>query len=73
MTKSQLYKEFVAGFEGRKFSAGLLIAFIDLFLQLDVPDSHFANFNEFLKKYTRQTMTGAGKRANTLIVDIGDN
>jgi hypothetical protein len=30
MTPEQLFKEFEAGFPGRKFSAGLLIAFIDL-------------------------------------------
>jgi hypothetical protein len=31
VTPDQLYEEFVAGFSGRKFSAGLLIAFIDFY------------------------------------------
>ena len=35
MTLDELYEEFVKGFPARKFSAGLLIAFIDLFGRLD--------------------------------------
>jgi hypothetical protein len=72
MTSIQLYREFVAGFEARKFSAGLLIAFIDLLLALDVPKANFKDFDEFLARHARRTTTGAGKRANTLIVDAGD-
>lgn len=68
MTENQLFKEFEKGFPGRKFSAGLLIAFIDLLKKLDVPAIHAKNFEDVLAAFPRQTVTSAGKRANTLIV-----
>jgi hypothetical protein len=37
MTPDKLFGEFEAGFPARKFSAGLVIAFVDLFKKLDVP------------------------------------
>ncbi|HET9645764.1 MAG TPA: hypothetical protein VFP68_20965 [Burkholderiaceae bacterium] len=67
MTPDQLFDEFVAGFPGRKFSAGLLIAFIDLFKKLDV---QAADLEAVLVKYPRQSTTAQGKRANTLIVAV---
>jgi hypothetical protein len=72
MTPDELYAEFVAGFPARKFSAGLLIAFIDLFSALGVPGSGATGFRDVLAAYPRQTMTSAGKRANTLIVSTGN-
>jgi hypothetical protein len=68
MTPDELFDEFTRGFENRKFPAGLLIAFIDLFRHLGVQDAHFADLDDFLAKYPRQTTTSAGKPANTLIV-----
>ena len=59
---------FVAGFPARKFSAGLLVAFIDLFTAIGVPGAGLADFNAVLAQFPRQAMTAAGKRANTLIV-----
>jgi hypothetical protein len=68
MTPDKLYKEFEAGFPGRKFSAGLLIAFIDLFKKLDVPALKAKDLAAVLAAFPRQTTTAAGKHANTLIV-----
>lgn len=68
MTPDALYAEFEKGFEGRKFSAGLLVAFIDFLSDLAVPGKGFADLDAVLAAHPRQTMTAAGKRANTLIV-----
>jgi hypothetical protein len=46
----------------------LLVPFIDLFLTLEVPDGNYPDFGAFLADFPRQTLTGAGARANTLIV-----
>lgn len=68
MTPEDLYGEFVAGFPARKFSAGLLVAFIDLFTSIGVPGAGVKSFADVLAKHPRQTKTAAGKHANTLIV-----
>jgi hypothetical protein len=70
MTPDQLFKDFEAGFRARKFTAGLLLAFIDFFTALGVPGLKAKNFNDVLYRFPRQTMTSAGKRANTLIVAL---
>ena len=72
MTPEEVFHDFVAGFAGRKFSAGLLMAFIDLFKQLDTPDLRVADFNALLEIFPRQLATAAGKRANTLILALPD-
>ena len=71
MTPDELYRNFEAGFARRKFSAGLLIAFIDFLTELGVPERHFSTFDEFLTAYPRQETTAAGHHANTLIVHRG--
>ena len=68
MTPGQLFAEFEAGFERRKFAAGLLVSFIDFLTALDAPARSFASFAAFLEAFPRQTSTAAGARANTLIV-----
>ena len=68
MTPDELYQEFVDGFGGRKFSAGLLVAFINFLTSLGVPGAGLGSAEEFLAKYPRRQTTAAGKRANTLIV-----
>lgn len=70
MTPEQIYEDFVAGFPGRKFSAGLLIAFIDLFSRLDVPGIGARGFDDVLAQFPRQAMRAPGKHANTLIVAL---
>jgi hypothetical protein len=70
MTPDALYAEFVAGFPARKFSAGLLVAFIDLLTAIGVPGAGLADFNAVLARFPRQLTTAAGKRANTLIVAV---
>jgi len=71
MTPDAVYDEFVAGFAARKFSAGLLVAFIDLFTALGIPGAGLPDFGAVLARFPRQTLTAAGKRANTLIVAEG--
>lgn len=68
MTPCELFAEFEAGFERRKFTAGLLVSFIDFLTALDAPTQRFASFTKFLEAFPRQTSTAAGARANTLIV-----
>lgn len=71
MNADELFEDFEAGFPKRKFSAGLLIAFIDFLKSLGVPEQKFRNLGEMLKKYPRQETTAAGHHANTLIVSRG--
>lgn len=71
MTPDELFKDFEKGFPGRKFSAGLLIAFIDFFREIEVEGIGAKNFDEVLARFPRQLTTAAGKRANTLIVATG--
>ena len=53
MTADDLYVEFVAGFPARKFSAGLLVAFIDLFTHLGVPGAGMTSLDDVLAKFPR--------------------
>jgi hypothetical protein len=71
MTPTELYRDFEAGFPRRRFSAGLLVAFIDFLNDLGVPGHKFKSLDDFLARYTRHQTTAAGQRANTLIVDRG--
>lgn len=73
MKAKELFQEFEKGFPKRKFSAGLLIAFIDFLKDLNVPGQKLNSFREMLKKYPRREMTVAGQHANTLIIDRGAN
>ncbi|MGO7367080.1 hypothetical protein [Rhizobium leguminosarum] len=68
MTPDQLFSEFEQGFPKRKFTAGLLVAFIDFFTSLETPALGFGSFEAFLATYPRQLQTAAGGRANTLII-----
>ncbi|MBW3099263.1 hypothetical protein [Pseudohoeflea coraliihabitans] len=68
MTADELFDQFTAGFPKRKFSAGLLVAYIDFFTELDVPSLGVTSFADFLTHFPRQSQTSGGQRANTLIV-----
>ncbi len=72
MTVEQLFEEFTSGFPRRKFTAGLLVALIDMMLHLNVPEAQYASLDDFYADHPRQMTFGAGKLANTLIVAIGD-
>lgn len=72
MTPDEVFSEFVSGFPARKFSAGLLIAFIDLYVELKIPESGASSFQDILDKFPRKIMTNGGQRANTLIVTRPD-
>ena len=71
MTPNEVFDEFRSSFQARKFTAGLLLAFIDFLAELAVPALGLMSFEDFLAHFERQTKTAAGKRANTLIVDRG--
>jgi hypothetical protein len=71
MTPEEVYAEFVAGFPARKFSAGLLVSFIDLLVHLRIPGSEMQNLSDVLAKFPRQLTTSTGARANTLILSTG--
>lgn len=71
MNVNELFQDFEEGFPKRKFSAGLLIAFIDFLKHLGVPGQNFTGLDDLLAKYPRQQITAAGHHANTLIVARG--
>jgi len=71
-TTTEIHEALVQGFRARKFSAGLLVAFIDFLIELDVPGAGFHDLAAVLERYPRQETTAQGKRANTLIVRDGD-
>lgn len=73
MTPDELYSDFEHGFAGRRFSAGLLMSFIDLFKHLDVPSLGATGLDDVLAAYPRQEFRAPGKRANTLIVALPDD
>jgi hypothetical protein len=72
MNSGELFRDFTAGFESRKFSAGLLIAFIDFFDSLDAFGGKFQDLPALHERFPRRLKTAAGKRANTLIVNLPD-
>jgi len=72
MAPDDLYDRFIEGFPRRKFSAGLLISFIDLFLDLDVPSLSASGLDGVLAEYPRQEFLAPGRRTNTLIVARAD-
>lgn len=72
MTPDQLFNDFKESFRTRKFSAGLLLAFIDFLIELEVPTLGLKSFSSFLSHFPRRSRTARGRRANTLIVERGD-
>jgi hypothetical protein len=72
VTPDELFEEFEAGFPERRFSAGLLIAFIDFYTALGVPALKIKTLDDVLAKFPRQNRTNVGRHANTLIVARGD-
>jgi hypothetical protein len=68
MSPKNLFNEFEKGFAARKFTAGLLVAMIDMLTALEVPGKGYTSFENFLAVFPRQTQNAAGKRLNTLVV-----
>ena len=69
MTLDEVFSEFEAGFRRRKYTAGLLVSFIDFVIALDVPGSGIATFPELVGRFPQVTTTSRGDSANTLIVE----
>lgn len=72
MTPEEVLDDFRAAFRTRKFTGGLLVAFIDFLSELAVPDRNLGSLEAFFTRFERQMYTATGNLANTLIVDRGD-
>lgn len=72
MRTSDVSEAAKAEFRKRKYSAGLLVAMIDLFAALDVPRLRAASFAEVLQSHPRHEKLGDGRTANTLILEKTD-
>ena len=68
MTSAELLTLVEAEFGHRRFSAGLLIAFIDFIEALGVPAMHLSSTADFFAAFPQQTVFKGGKQVNTLIV-----
>lgn len=71
MTTDEVFAEFEKGFRRRKYTAGLLVSFIDFVLALDIPGTGISNFEELTQRFSQVTTTSRGDSANTLIVQKG--
>src|SRR5262245_7514476 len=71
MSPKELLSDVKSEYTSRKFSTGLFMAMIDLFMELDVPSLKAKSFADVLKKYPRQDHLANGARANTLVLDVG--
>jgi len=65
----ELFDVFRAGFRARKFSAGLLIAFIDMFKHLGTPNLELGGWQDFEGRFPPLETNRRGA-ANTLTVDF---
>lgn len=72
MNVDQIYERFELEFQRRKFVGGLLPAIIDFLMALGLPRGDVSSLDELLEAFPQQTVTAAGKRANTLIVQAPD-
>ena len=72
MTPNELYNDFTKSFRSRKYTAGLLVAFIDFLGALEAAALKLSTFDDFISRFERQERTATGARANTLIVNKGD-
>lgn len=74
MSPEELFTDFKEnpriGFRIRKYSPGLLIAFIDFLRTLGAIEKDFASFEDVLDVFTQRTTAAGGGQANTLIVEF---
>lgn len=68
MTPDELFTDFEQGFRRRKYTAGLLVAFIDFIVALNVQDSGVKTFADLTERFPQVGTTSCGDTANTLIV-----
>lgn len=59
MTPNELFEELRASFRVRKFTAGLLLAFIDYLVELAVPGLGLSSLEDFLERFRCQKRTRA--------------
>lgn len=77
MTADEIFEEMVAAVtqsntrKRRQFLPGLLVAFIDLVVQVRAEGSLYSSLEAFFHDFPRQDRTHDGGRANTLIVATG--
>lgn len=69
MTVDDLFEDLKKNFRRRKFSAGLLITFVDFLLELDAPALQLRDLDDFFQHFPRRTTTRSGGAANQLIVE----
>ncbi|WP_018936991.1 hypothetical protein [Thioalkalivibrio sp. ALJ24] len=72
MNKEDLFQAFQDAFASRKFVAGLLVAYIDMFRDIGVPDLGASTLQDVMVVYPRREITARGARANTLILQLPD-
>lgn len=73
MTPDELFSQVEQQFRTRKFSAGLLVAFIDFLTELGVPENPLTGWEAFLERFPRQATLPGGRQANTLVVSRGED
>jgi len=73
MTPEQLLDEFRTVFDRRRFSAGLLIAFIRFLRDLGAFGRGFASLDDFLQAFPLSAVSARGGQANALTVEVPDS
>ena len=70
MSARELLDDFRENFGQRRFAAGLLLAFIAFFRELNVFGRGYRDFSAFLEEYPLSQISARGGRANTLVVEV---
>ncbi len=71
MTPQDVFAEFSTRFASRKFSAALLLAFIDMLTELGVPSLSLIDLDDLFRHFPQVTTQANGDPAATLIVRTG--
>lgn len=69
MTVDEVFAEFEASFTRRKYTAGLLVSFIDFVSALEITGKGISTFGDLVANFPQVTTTSRGDSANTLIVE----
>lgn len=71
MTPQDVLNEFTGRFASRRFSAALLLAFIDMLSELDAPSLNLADLDDLFIHFPQVTTQANGDPTATLIVQTG--